>query len=151
MGRWREPLAMPKEHDTMSKSAGKGLRLMGKAIAEMTPQELQQYNPAKNLHRVLNRDRWEQAWQHVPQLAALLKQRFGATRVIVFGSLTHCDSYTRWSDIDLAVWDIPPQKFYAAIFALNDLSPEIKVDLVDPQRCRSTSIQQTIQQEGIEV
>jgi uncharacterized protein len=124
---------------------------MAKAIAEMTSQELQPYNPAKNLHRSLNRDRWEKAWAIVPQLATLLKQNFGATRIVVFGSLTHRDSYTHWSDIDLAAWDIPPRQFYAAIAALNDLSPEIKVDLVDPQRCQSRSIQTAIQQENIEV
>jgi predicted nucleotidyltransferase len=124
---------------------------MSKAIAEMTPQELKRYNPAQNLHRSLDRDRWGKAWTTVPQLATLLKQRFGATRVIVFGSLTSCDTYTHWSDIDLAAWGIPPQMFYAALSALNDLSPEIKVDLVDPQRCQSRSIQQAIQQEGIEV
>lgn len=56
---------------------------MSKAIVEMTPQELQQYNPAQNLHRSLDRDRWEQAWAIVPQLATLLKQRFRATRVVL--------------------------------------------------------------------
>lgn len=115
------------------------------------PPTLPLYNPAQNLHRSLNPDRWETAWKVVPQLVAVLKQTFGATRVMIFGSLVERSCYTHWSDIDLAAWDIPPDQFYAAVFALNDLSPSFKVDLVDPQRCQSESIKQAIQREGIEV
>lgn len=116
----------------------------------MTPQELQQYNPATHLQDCLNPVRWEKAWAIVPQLVTLLKQNFGATRIVVFGSLTQRDSYTHWSDIDLAAWDIPPEQFYGAIAALNKLSPDINVDLIDPQRCQSVSVQHSIQREGIE-
>jgi uncharacterized protein len=119
---------------------------MGTPIAELPP-----YNPTQNLHRVLSPDRWETAWTMIPQLSALLKQTFGATRVTVFGSLTDRSCYTRWSDIDLAAWDISPERFYTAIFALNELSPDFKVDLVDPQRCHVESLKQAIQREGIEV
>jgi uncharacterized protein len=120
-------------------------------IANMLSQELQPYNPAIHLQHCLNPARWEKAWAIAPQLVALLKQQFGATRVVVFGSLTHRDCYTHWSDIDLAAWGIPPEQFYRAIAALNKLSPDINVDLIDPQRCQSVSIQQSIQQEGIEL
>jgi uncharacterized protein len=119
---------------------------MGTPIAELPP-----YNPAQNLHRALNPDRWESAWKVVPQLAILLKQTFGASRVIVFGSLTDRSCYTHWSDIDLAAWDISPEHFYTAVFALNKLSPDFKVDLVDPQRCQVESLKQSIQLEGIDV
>jgi uncharacterized protein len=71
--------------------------------------------------------------------------------VVVFGSLTCRDCYTHWSDIDLAAWGIPPRRFYGAIAALNKLSPDINVDLIDPQRCQSLSVQQSIQQEGLEL
>lgn len=124
---------------------------MGNPIAETPPPALQSYNPSQNLHRTLNPERWETAWKLVPQLTNLLKQTFGATRVIVFGSLTDRNCYTHWSDIDLAAWGIPPSQFYAAIFALNTLSPDFKVDLVDPQRCPLESLQQAIQREGIDV
>jgi uncharacterized protein len=123
---------------------------MGNPTTDILP-GLPLYDPAQNFQRALNPDRWESAWKLVPQLATQLKQTFGATRVMVFGSLTDRTCYTHWSDIDLAAWDIPPAQFYAAIFALNDLSPNFKVDLVDPQRCHSESIKQAIQREGIEV
>ncbi len=119
---------------------------MGTPIAESPP-----YNPAQNLHLALSPDRWESGWEVVPQLATLLKESFGASRVVVFGSLTDRSCYTHWSDIDLAAWDIPPDRFYTATFALNDFHPDFKVDLVDPQRCRLESLKQAIQREGIDL
>lgn len=44
------------------------------------------------------------------QLDTLLREQFGTMRVVVFGSLTRCEFYTRWSDIDLAAWGIPPER-----------------------------------------
>ena len=119
---------------------------MGTPIAESPP-----YNPAQNLHLALSPDRWESAWKVVPELATLLKETFGASRVIVFGSLTDRSCYTHWSDIDLAAWDISPKQFYTAVFALNEFSPDFKVDLVDPQHCHMESLKQAIQLNGIEV
>lgn len=40
------------------------------------------------------------------RIAKELVSRFGAKKVILFGSLAR-GGYTRWADIDLAVWGIP--------------------------------------------
>ena len=53
-------------------------------------------------------DRLDRACHAARTAADLLRERLGATRVIVFGALAHDDWFTRWSDIDLAAWDIPP-------------------------------------------
>ncbi len=39
--------------------------------------------------------------------------------------------FTPWSDVDLAVWDVPDDKFYAAVGAVTGLDTDFKVDLVD--------------------
>lgn len=124
---------------------------MAKTVGQLTPEELKQYNPAHNAHKGLDPKRWQQAQDRLPLLVSLLRDRFEAKRIRLFGSLLDKTRYTQWSDIDLAAWGIPPAQFYAAVDAINQLSPDIKVDLVDPQRCGSTNLQQIIEAEGIEV
>jgi uncharacterized protein len=125
---------------------------MAKTALELTPEELRQYDPTQNLAKSLNPERWEKAWELVPQLAAILREQFGATRVVVFGSLTRKESYTHWSGINLAAWDISPGKFYSAMGTLMDASPDFKIDLVDPadDSCPEP-IKRVIEQKGIDV
>jgi predicted nucleotidyltransferase len=84
--------------------------------------------------------------------AEMLKKRFGATRVVVFGSLAHKTVFTQWSDIDLAVWGIAPEEYYRAAGAAMDIGLEdgIRVDVVDPEDC-GTEFLAEIEQEGIEL
>ncbi|MCL5046447.1 MAG: nucleotidyltransferase domain-containing protein [Actinobacteria bacterium] len=94
--------------------------------------------------------RYEEAWELARKAAALLKQTYGAKRVAVFGSVAHRTFFTRWSDIDLAAWGIPDDRFYAAVAAVTGLSPDFKVDLVDALTCRDSLIK-AIEDEGIEL
>ena len=55
-----------------------------------------------------------------------------------------------WSDIDLAVWDIPDEKFFQAVAAITKLNAHFKIDLVDPNDC-SPTLRQVISQEGVEL
>jgi predicted nucleotidyltransferase len=122
---------------------------MAKTVRQLTPQELRQFDPTRNLASTLDSERWATAQAQLPELLAVLREHFAATRVVLFGSLTAQNRFTRWSDIDLAVWGIPPEKFYDAIATLNELSPDIKVDLVDPERCQSATLKDIIQAEGV--
>ena len=124
---------------------------MGKTVSQLTPEELKRYDPTRNLHKGLDIERWEKAQAKLPTLCALLRDQFGAQRIRVFGSLVDKDRYTCWSDIDLAVWGVAPQRFYKALWALNDLSPDIKVDLIAPDECRSVALKKIIEEEGIDV
>ncbi|MBD0268694.1 MAG: nucleotidyltransferase domain-containing protein [Cyanobacteria bacterium Co-bin8] len=124
---------------------------MAKTVRQLTEIELQQFNPTQNLENILNVNRWEMAQSKLPRLLAVLREDFGAKRIVVFGSLAAKDNFTHWSDIDLAAWGIVPERFYDAVAALNDLSPDIKVDLVDPERCGSPRLKQIIEEEGVEV
>jgi predicted nucleotidyltransferase len=64
--------------------------------------------------------------------AALLKTRFGAKRVIVFGSAVGQAPWHAGSDLDLAVEGIRPEEFFAAWAAVDHLVPPgLQVDLVD--------------------
>ena len=114
---------------------------MPKTAFEMTAQEWEAYHPAAAVERLAQQRkaqtarRRRQAWRVARQAAALLRQEFGASRVVVFGSLAHRSWFTLWSDIDLAAWGIPAGRFYAAVAAITSLSPAFKVDLVDPADC----------------
>lgn len=124
---------------------------MGKTVSQLTPEELKQYDPTRNVNNILDPLRWEQAQARLPKLLSVLRQQFGAQRIRVFGSLVDKERYTRWSDIDLAVWGIAPEEFYDALEAVNELSQDIKVDLVNPRTCKSSILKADIEEEGIEV
>ncbi len=95
-------------------------------------------------------ERWERAWEVARQAACVLRERFEATRVIVFGSLTRDVWFTPWSDIDLVAWGIPAGEFYRAVAVVTGLDSEFEIDLVDPDAC-SPSLRRVIEREGIEV
>jgi predicted nucleotidyltransferase len=92
--------------------------------------------------------RQHRAWQLARQAAALLKEQFKATQVVVFGSLVHPDCFTPWSDVDLAAWGLAPEETFRAMGAVMDLGQEIEINLVDAGACRS-SILKTIEREGV--
>jgi predicted nucleotidyltransferase len=129
---------------------------MVKTALEMTVEEWQAYDPAAARERLAQQtrsqtgERWQQAWRVARRAAKLLRRDFGATRVVVFGSLAHRAWFTPWSDIDLAAWDIPAARFYSAVAAVTGLSPAFKVDLVDPESCQP-ALRQALDREGIEL
>lgn len=63
------------------------------------------------------------------QIAKLLAREFGATKVILFGSLPGGRFGPR-SDIDIAVAGIDPARFFAAAAAAQRAGEPIDVDLV---------------------
>lgn len=93
---------------------------------------------------------YQEAWELAKRSADLLKKSFGAKRVVVFGSLTKRSWFTRWSDVDIAAWGVPNDKFYAAVGAVTGLTTDFKVDLVDAGECRD-SLRKAIEAEGIEI
>lgn len=94
--------------------------------------------------------REEKAWDAACIAAILLKERFGATKVVIFGSLVHKGSFTRWSDVDIAAWGISPEDTFRAIGAVMEMATDIDVNLVDVGTCRP-SLLTVIEEEGIEI
>ncbi len=129
---------------------------MSKTALELSPQEWQRYRPAEAIARRKKQDqsqeqkRKQRAWQLARQAAKLLRKQFGAQKVVVFGSLAHKAWFTIWSDIDLAAWGIPPNRFYAAVGTIAELNTEYKIDLVDPETCRPV-LRTMIEREGVEL
>ncbi|MEZ4658475.1 MAG: nucleotidyltransferase domain-containing protein [Caldilineaceae bacterium] len=80
-------------------------------------------------------ERKARATQVAQKAAAMLKKRFGATKVVLFGSLAHGLWYSSTSDIDLAAWGIPPEDYFRAVAHLQDIAPEFSIDLVTMEEC----------------
>ena len=116
---------------------------MAKTALELTPAEQMVYRPSTIIGQRLRTgdpltdERWQQAQLLARQAAKLLREDFGASRVCLFGSATHRPRFTRWSDIDLAVWGLPPERLYAAVAAVTGISAEIEGDLGDAAALQS--------------
>jgi predicted nucleotidyltransferase len=77
----------------------------------------------------------------------LLKTEFGATEVILFGSLARRVGFTHWSDIDLASRGIHPEKYLTALEAVLYFDPKFKIDLVELESCPPAMLE-SIEKEG---
>ncbi len=95
-------------------------------------------------------EKYQKAWNTAKIASGILKDKFGAEKVFVFGSLTNKTRFNKWSDIDLAALGIPAHKFYAAVAAVADFDEEFKIDLIDIDDCKN-SLRKTIEDEGIEI
>ncbi len=127
---------------------------MAKTVLDLDQTELKKYNPLLAFQRrdsetqqKLIQSR-QQALEIAYQAARLLRHEFGAKKIILFGSLTKPNAFNQWSDIDLAAWGIPGDRFYEAVAAVTGLSPILKIDLIDPNYCRPV-IRDSIEQEGL--
>lgn len=123
---------------------------MAKTALELTPEEWKQYTVPKRQVSAEVVAHWEKAWKLIPELKALLQEKFGATQIKVFGSAIKADYFSLDSDIDLAAWGIPSGQYYDAFLTVMNYSKDFKVDLVNPDTCRSW-ILESINEEGIEV
>jgi predicted nucleotidyltransferase len=77
----------------------------------------------------------------------MLEERFGATRVVAFGSLVREGCFTLWSDVDLAAWGLKPADTFRAIGMIYGLDPDIEVNVIDMSVC-SPSLAAVIDAEG---
>ena len=105
-----------------------------RTVKDLSPQELAQYHQRLNQHpqnRKVDEALLQRAWHTAHRIAAMLYEEFGATQVAVFGSLVEPESFSKWSDIDIAIWGIPNDKYFRAVSAAVNISRLFKVDLVD--------------------
>ena len=119
---------------------------------QITPPQLEIYRKTARERQARLRiqldERQQHAWEIARQAAKILKDEFGASRVVVFGSLLHPQLFHLRSDIDIAVWDI--RSYFRAVSRLMDLDPEIEFDLVPVEDARP-GIMAVIEQEGKEL
>ena len=95
------------------------------------------------------RDR-EERLQRVRRAASLLRERFGARRVVLFGSLAHRAWFTTDSDVDLAVEGLPPEHYWDAWRLVEEVVADRPVDLVEIESA-SPSLRHAINQHGVEL
>ena len=119
---------------------------------ELTPERLAHYRRgalqrlAREQHDIARRR--DAAWQMARRAAELLRQDFGASRVVAFGSLAHGAWFGERSDIDLAVEGIAPEAFWRAWCALDRLGTDFEFDLV-PFETASPRLKAGLDREGV--
>jgi predicted nucleotidyltransferase len=127
---------------------------MAKTALELTPEERRGYRPAAAIAERKKRsdsrgeEHWLRARRVAQEAAKLLREEFGADRVFLFGSLVHPSWFTVWSDIDLAVRGVPPDRYFSAVATVTGMSPDFQIDLVDLDNCRS-DLRTAIERDGI--
>lgn len=92
----------------------------------------------------------EQVLERVRKATALLKQRFGVRRTILFGSLAHMAWFRTDSDVDLAVEGLPVDAYWKAWQLLEEFITDRSVDLIEIESA-GESLQTAIQRYGIEL
>lgn len=128
-------------------------QLMSLTALDLPPEALKKYRPLDAIRRrraeqaaeISNRRR--RARLAARKAAKLLKTEFGAKEVILFGSLARRVGFTRWSDIDLAVRGIDPDRFFAAFGAVERIDMNFQVDLVELETC-SPALFKSIEEDG---
>ncbi len=120
----------------------------------LTPQQLRSYRAGLEARSSALADRRAQrrarAWKVAEEAACLLRERYGATRVVVFGSLAEGAHFTERSDIDLAAAGLRPEEHLAALGRLLMLSPDFEFDLVDLAACPD-GLRDAILSRGVEL
>ncbi len=119
---------------------------------DVTPEQMAAYREtARRRHRAEQAalvDRERHARELARRAATLLRERFHAERVYLFGSLIHPGCFTPWSDVDVAATGLDPADTLRAMEEVHDLSPEIDVNLVDLARCKPY-IREAVDREGV--
>jgi uncharacterized protein len=95
-------------------------------------------------------ERREEAWELARQAAALLREKYNATRIVVFGSLVKKEMFTPWSDVDIAAWGIAPEHTFKAIADILWMASKIGINLVDVNTC-SANLLASIEHEGVDI
>lgn len=80
-------------------------------------------------------ERQQQGLEVARKCARILKEEFGARRVVLFGSMLNPEQMWWGSDIDLAVWGLPEEDFFKAGAAI-ERGHTFSIDLVEIQHAR---------------
>ncbi len=81
------------------------------------------------------KQRQQQGLEVAYKAASILKQEFGAERVVLFGSILDHERMWWGSDIDLAVWGLRSEDFFKAGAAI-ERGHNFSIDLVEIQSAK---------------
>jgi predicted nucleotidyltransferase len=127
--------------------------VMSLTALDLPPEALKKYRPLEAIRRRRAKQsaeissRRRRAMLTARKAARLLKTEFGAKEVILFGSLARRVGFTLWSDIDLAVRGIDPEKFFAAFGAIERIDVNFQIDLVELETCLPALVK-SIEEDG---
>ena len=118
-------------------------------LNQITPEELASCR--KQLERRWNSRKvdetlLERAWQVAYEIATLLYDEFGATQVAAFGSLAEPISFTKSSDIDIAVWGLSDKAHSEANNKVMDIGTGFKIDLINFDTTKGLFRERVLQQ-----
>jgi len=124
------------------------LELKQKGAMHRSKLELPQFAPKKlSLEALQLRER---LLKKASEAASVLKSRFGARRVILFGSFAHHAWFRPDADMDIAVEGLPVCNFWEAWKTVEEIIPDRPVDLVDMETA-ITALKPSIRRYGIEL
>ena len=92
----------------------------------------------------------EQLLDRVREAAILLKTRFGARRVILFGSLAHASWFVPDSDVDLVIEGVAGDDYWQAWRLVEEIIGDRPVDLIEIETV-GESMRRAIQRYGMEL
>jgi predicted nucleotidyltransferase len=95
-------------------------------------------------------DERERLLEIIREAATTLKTRFGAQRVILFGSLAHAAWFTPDSDVDLVVEGLMGDAYWQAWRLLEEIIPSRPVDLIELETA-GESLRRAIKRYGVEL
>lgn len=93
---------------------------------------------------------YKHAWEVAQKAADLLRNRYGVSRIRVFGSLVHKDNFHPGSDIDLAVEGLKSSDYWKALSSVLFLDDKLTVEIVDRAICRP-ELWEVVEREGIDL
>ena len=83
------------------------------------------------------KQRQKEGLELAKKCANFLKEKYGVTKIVLFGSLLDYEQMTPHSDIDLAVWGLPEKDYFKAVGFLLEIADNFSIDLVEIQHARS--------------
>lgn len=92
----------------------------------------------------------ERLLERIREAAAEVKARFGARRVVLFGSLAHTAWFMLDSDVDLAVEGLVGDDYWRAWRLFEEIIGDRPVDLIEIKMA-GESLRRAIQRYGIEL
>ena len=120
---------------------------MATSALDVTPEEMAEYraNYARRRReaRVRAAEQEGRAWELARQASGTLKERFGATRVLLYGSLARGD-FALGSDIDLVAWGIDSDRWLDVVGVGMDLGREIAMSVALAQSMRAEVMREAL-------
>ena len=100
----------------------------------MSPSELAKCRENLRRHwetRKVDKALVQRAWTDAQRVATVLYQKYGASKVAVFGSLAEKERFCKHSDIDIVVWGVSYNRCLDALWETEGLSDEFEIDIID--------------------